>query len=165
MKGNMKFIGLLLTVVIIADGIFGACENPMYPDPANKGSAGNNSGTGGDSDVDEDDNGEIHVTGISLPKTLVLTVGDTGVLTATITPANASNKNIVWWQSSLPNVVSVDGNGHLVTKRWGTATIRIKTEDGGKTADCTVTVEPGLYIGNSATPVEDASFTYQAIII
>jgi hypothetical protein len=47
MKGNMKFFGLLLGTVIVISGIFGACENPMYPDPAKKGSAGNNSNSGG----------------------------------------------------------------------------------------------------------------------
>ena len=60
------------------------------------------------------------------------------MLTATVNPENASNKNVTW-SSSDPSVVSVV-NGYIVALKTGRATITVKTEDGGKTATCEVTV-------------------------
>ena len=72
---------------------------------------------------------------------LVLFVGETAVaLTATISPDNATNKNITW-TSSDPNVATVDENGNVTAIAVGTATITVKTEDGNKTDECAVTVK------------------------
>ena len=61
-------------------------------------------------------------------------------LTATIAPANASNKNAVW-QSSNPAVASVNAStGYVTAVGAGTATITVTTADGGLTAGCDVTV-------------------------
>ena len=60
-------------------------------------------------------------------------------LTATIFPANASNKAVTWFTSN-PSVVTVSDNGLVTAVSEGTATITVTTEDGQKVATCTVTV-------------------------
>lgn len=76
----------------------------------------------------------VVVTGISLSKTSVeLTQGDEITLTATITPTNATNKNVIWSSSS--DAAKVE-NGVVKAVRAGEVTITAKTEDGGYTAQC-----------------------------
>ena len=85
----------------------------------------------------------VSVSGVTLNKTaLSLTVGDTETLTATITPDNATNKNVTW-SSDTPSVASVN-NGVVTAVAPGTATITVTTVDGGFTATCTVTVRPDI---------------------
>lgn len=83
----------------------------------------------------------IKVTGVTLDKTsLSLEVGSTYRLTATVYPDNATNKNVTW-TSSNSNIATVD-DGLVTAKAAGIAIITVTTEDGGKTASCTVTVAP-----------------------
>jgi len=85
-------------------------------------------------------NTKIIVTGVTVdPTKLSLGVGDTETLTATITPANATNKNITW-KSSNTKVAIVDANGLVTAKSVGTATITATTVDGSKIASCAVSV-------------------------
>ena len=80
------------------------------------------------------------VTGVSLDQTtLSLYSGDTGQLTATVSPSNASNKNVSW-STSDPNVATVDANGLVTAEGTGSATITVTTEDGSFTATSIVTV-------------------------
>jgi formylglycine-generating enzyme required for sulfatase activity len=80
-----------------------------------------------------------NVTSVTLNKnTVSLTVGSSETLTATITPANAANKNVTW-SSSNTTIASVN-NGIVTAVAVGTATITVKTADGNKTAQCTVNV-------------------------
>ena len=82
----------------------------------------------------------VNVTGVSLNKTnLTLTVGDSETLTATVAPAEATNKNVSW-SSDAEDVATVVG-GVVTGVAPGTATITVTTEDGSKTATCNVTVE------------------------
>lgn len=82
---------------------------------------------------------EKKVTGVTLDKTtLELFTGDTETLTATVAPDNATNKNVTW-STSDANVATVE-NGVVTAVSAGTATITVTTEDGAKTATCTVTV-------------------------
>lgn len=81
----------------------------------------------------------VSVTGIALNKTTVaLTVNQTETLTATITPANATNKNVTW-SASGDGVVSVV-DGLVRALKPGTSTVTAITVDGGYTANCEVTV-------------------------
>ena len=81
------------------------------------------------------------MTGVTLNKsTLTLKVGASETLTATIAPADATNKNVTW-KSSDAAVATVDANGKVTGVKAGTATITVTTEDGGKTATCAVTVK------------------------
>ena len=82
----------------------------------------------------------IPVESVSLNKDeLALNVGATETLTATVLPDLASNKNVTW-SSSAPTVASVDANGKVTALAQGEAVITVTTEDGEKTASCTVTV-------------------------
>ena len=83
---------------------------------------------------------EIRVASISLSNsTLELTVGDQASLDATISPDNATNKEIIW-ASDNEAVVTVSSAGVVKALRAGTASITAKTVDQGKTASCAVTV-------------------------
>jgi hypothetical protein len=79
---------------------------------------------------------------VSLDKTsLSLKTGDTATLAAAVIPDNASNQ-AVNWASSAPAIATVDGAGKVSAMDAGTAVITVTTEDGGRTARCTVTVTP-----------------------
>ncbi|MDO4175252.1 MAG: S-layer homology domain-containing protein [Eubacteriales bacterium] len=106
-----------------------------------------------DSSTCEVKDGTISVTDITLEQTeLTLTVGDTKTLTAVVAPENATNPAIRW-TSSDDTVATVDENGAVVAVGAGTATITATTEDGGKTAECLVTVKEKLA---DYTAVEEA---------
>ncbi|MBP3920383.1 MAG: InlB B-repeat-containing protein [Bacilli bacterium] len=60
-------------------------------------------------------------------------------LTATITPSMASNKNVTW-ESSNPDIASVDNNGLVTFKNTGTAIITVTTTDGRFSDTCEVTI-------------------------
>ena len=82
----------------------------------------------------------VSVSGVSLNKSsLTMLVGGSETLTATVAPSNATNKRVSW-SSSNTNVATVDSNGKVNAVSGGTATITATTEDGGKTASCSVTV-------------------------
>ena len=78
-------------------------------------------------------------TAISLNKdTLSLVVGNSETLTATLTPANSTDK--VTWTSSADSIATVDENGVVTAVTEGTATITAKAND-DVSAMCVVTVE------------------------
>ena len=82
----------------------------------------------------------VAVTDVALNKSAVtLEEGQNEKLTATIAPANATNKNITW-SSDKPDIASVDASGKVTANKAGKAVITVKSEDGGKTASCTVKV-------------------------
>lgn len=84
------------------------------------------------------------VESVSLDKTSYeMTEGDEFTLTATVKPDNATNKNVTW--SSSNTSVAIVSNGTVTAKKAGTTTITVKTEDGGKTATCKVTVNAKIY--------------------
>ncbi len=88
--------------------------------------------------------GNIAVSSVSLNNTsLSLIKGTTSNLVATISPANATNKKMIW-TSSNAKVAYVNGNGLITTYGCGTAIITVTTLAGGKTTTCTVTVT-GMY--------------------
>lgn len=88
------------------------------------------------------------VTGISLDKTsATLNVGATTDLTATVTPADATNKEVTW--SSNNTSIATVSNGTVTAKAPGTAVITAKAGD--KTATCTITVKAPL-TGITLTP-------------
>ena len=83
----------------------------------------------------------VPVKGVTMDKTActVHTIDSTFTLTATINPADATNK-AVNWKSSKISVATVDANGTVTAKGNGSATITVTTEDQDKTATCEVTV-------------------------
>ncbi|NBD25684.1 Ig-like domain-containing protein, partial [Paenibacillus glycinis] len=88
------------------------------------------------------DNTPIAVTGVTLDKgSLSLVVGESGQLTASVQPSNATNKNVVW-TSGTASVATVDATGKVTAVGPGTAVITGTTADGGFTATSAVTVTP-----------------------
>lgn len=84
----------------------------------------------------------VAVTGVSLNKTSInLQVGGSETLTATVTPANATNKEIIWNTSD--GSIATINNGKVTAIAAGQTTITATTVDGNKTATCTVTVTAG----------------------
>jgi|GEM_PF-2860347 len=81
-----------------------------------------------------------HVESISLNKTeLTIFTGKKETLYTTITPTNASNKNVIW-QSSDPSIATVTSSGEVTGIALGTASITAKSVDGDKTATCEVII-------------------------
>ena len=82
----------------------------------------------------------VAVTGVGLnTNDLKLSAGEGNQLVVTITPQHATNPKVTW-KSSASEVATVDANGKVIAQAPGTATITVTTEDGQKTAACTVTV-------------------------
>lgn len=80
----------------------------------------------------------VAVTSITLSSTTMnLEVGQTGTLTATVKPDNATNKTVTWKTSN--DKVATVANGVVTAVGKGTATITAAAD--GKTATCTVTVK------------------------
>lgn len=85
----------------------------------------------------------IPVTGISLnPSEITMKVGESQVITAEVTPQDATDKSVTW-ESSNPEVASVN-NGTVVGVNPGSVTITATTVNGGKTAECSVTIKANL---------------------
>ena len=81
----------------------------------------------------------IKVTGITVnPTSLSLVEGETGNLTATISPADADDKTVIW-DSSDKSIASVE-NGTVTALKAGSASITARSVDGGFTASCSVSV-------------------------
>ena len=82
----------------------------------------------------------IPVTGVGVtPTSASLAVGATTALTATITPANATNTNVAW-SSSNPAAATVSASGVVTGIGAGFATISVTTQSGGFTATSAITV-------------------------
>jgi uncharacterized protein YjdB len=81
----------------------------------------------------------VAVFSVTLNKsTLTLTEGGTETLTPTISPTNATNKNVNWTSSNTG--VAMVSNGTVTAVSAGTAVITVTTIDGSKVATCIVTV-------------------------
>jgi uncharacterized protein YjdB len=82
----------------------------------------------------------IPVTGVSIsPKTLNLSVGDTSMLSATITPSDATNKTHIFISNN-DSVATVSDDGLVTAVGAGTTQIGVLTDDGSFEDYCTVTV-------------------------
>ena len=81
----------------------------------------------------------VAVSAITLDaNSLELQEGDSQSLTATISPSNANNKKVLWISSN--SSVATVAEGVVTAVKAGQATITAKSDDGGKTATCEVTV-------------------------
>jgi len=87
------------------------------------------------------DGTETNVTGISLHTTTAsLSIGNTLQLIELVFPSDATNKEVTW-KSDNPNVASVNVTGLVTALSEGTATITVKTVEGGFEDKCVVVVK------------------------
>lgn len=92
---------------------------------------GDNTKPGGDT--------KIAVTGVKLDRdALTVNRGETAALTATVLPVNATNQKLTW-QTGDSKVATVS-KGVVTGVGEGETTVTVTTQDGGYTAQCTVTV-------------------------
>lgn len=69
----------------------------------------------------------VDPTGITVsPKTITPNEGQTGTITATVAPDNATDKKVTW-TSSAPTIITVDATGKWTAVKAGTATLTAKT--------------------------------------
>jgi len=100
----------------------------------------------------------IKVTSVAVsPKTLDLEVGQTGTLTATVTPDNATDKTVTW-TSDKESVATVANDGTVTAVGAGTATITATAANGKKGA-CKVTVTPAAcaHTDKTLVPKEEST--------
>ena len=99
----------------------------------------------------------LQPTGVALDKSaMTLPVYSTGQVTATVSPIDAANKNIMW-SSSNRMVANVDATGKITGITGGTATITATTADGDFTATCIVTVTvpvKGVTLDNTSMTID-----------
>lgn len=83
----------------------------------------------------------IPIESVSLDKAeLILSVGQSETLTVTISPDNATNKELTW-NSSDPTIATVDENGKVTAIKEGETTITVTTTE-GKTSTCKINISP-----------------------
>ncbi len=90
----------------------------------------------------------VPVTGVQMSATTAeVYTTRTIKLSATVSPADASNKNLTW-TSSDKRIATVSSKGVVTGVGSGQATIICKTVDGGYSAGCVVTVKPKVEVEN-----------------
>ncbi len=72
---------------------------------------------------------------------LSLYVGDTHYLNVTVSPSNATNKNVTY-TSSMPNVASINSNGKITARKVGYTTITATSNGYSSSIRVSVTTEP-----------------------
>ena len=93
----------------------------------------------------------LPVSSVLLDKTeLKMNVNETATLVPTVLPAEATDKTVTW-ETSDSGIATVE-DGVVTAVAAGTATITVKTNDGGKTAACAVTVSDVITYSLAITP-------------
>ena len=88
---------------------------------------------------------EVAVESVALDQaTATVKAGEKLQLTATVTPSYATVQDVVW-STSDSTIAIVDQNGLVQTVKAGEATITATTVDGGKVAECALTVKAVYY--------------------
>lgn len=103
---------------------------------------GSGSGTGG-SEGSGGSGSNVIVSSVSISGANSLNVNNSIELTATISPSNATNKNVTWSiDSDTYATITPNGNKCTVTAKdtEGTATVTVTTSDGNKTANKTISI-------------------------
>lgn len=92
---------------------------------------------------------EVAIISITIePTSFVINAGETKQLSVTALPENATNKEKILstlvWHSDNEEVASVDENGMVTAKKYGTTTISASIPDGFVTGSCDVTVNQDI---------------------
>ncbi|HNX59832.1 MAG TPA: Ig-like domain-containing protein, partial [Spirochaetota bacterium] len=92
-------------------------------------------------------NDPLAVSGVTLDySTLTVLIDETGQLVATVQPKTATNQNVTWSVDDT-GIATVDNIGVITGVDEGTTVVTATTVDGGKKAQCTVTVKDGYSPG------------------
>lgn len=111
----------------------------------------------------------VEIEGLKDGEVIALVKGEKRSLTAKVLPADATDKSVVWSVSD-DKVLAVTRNGEVTAIGGGTATVTVKTTDGGKTDVCefkvTVPVESVSFdaVPEKNTMVEETSFIFTAVV-
>lgn len=112
--------------------------------------------------VDESQYEGVPVQGVRLPHNATVRVGATKKLTAEITPANATNKTIIW-TSEDENIVIMDEDGNATGVSEGMVRIRATSEDGNHWDECNIMVigadAPAILVDFNVAPNETVNRT------
>lgn len=102
------------------------------------------------------------VTGVELPATENVSVGDKITLVPTVLPEYATDKSVTW-SSADESIATVDKNGVVTGKRVGTVSIYCVSVDGGHKAECKVNVviSAQSVVLNKNTMTIQAGYNYQ----
>ena len=92
---------------------------------------------------------EVAIISITIePTSFVINAGETKQLTVTALPENATKKEKILstlvWHSDNEEVASVDENGMVMAKKYGTTTISASIPDGFVTGSCEITVNQDI---------------------
>lgn len=100
----------------------------------------------------------ISVTSIQINENIEdIEVGKSKILTATITPSNATNKNITW-KSSNESIATINSIGEVVAKSSGTVNITAISSN-GKTSTIKINVKQALKNENNMTKITNKNST------
>ncbi len=112
----------------------------------------------------------VGVTEITVDKNpITMTIGESETVTATVLPANATNKSVAW--STTNSAIATVTNGVIASQGVGSCTIRVTSNDNSsKYVDIPVTVKPIAVTSVSVTPktvslVDKASTTLSATVL
>ncbi|MFT8314008.1 MAG: C1 family peptidase [Clostridium sp.] len=113
---------------------------------------------------------KVSVKGISLNSSFLnINVNSTAKLSSSISPSNATNKNVSW-SSSNSKIATVDNSGNVKGILPGKAVITVKSQDGNFAAQCTVNVKGTIAVNSvsfGSRPVNinsDFRFTFPSTI-
>lgn len=108
---------------------------------------------------------EVAIVSITIePTSFVINAGETKQLSVTALPENATKKEKILstlvWHSDNEEVASVDENGMVTAKKYGSATISASIPDGFVTGSCNITVNQDItdkfdYVLAAALEYED----------
>lgn len=93
----------------------------------------------------------VGVTSVTLDPAISIGLGTSKNLTATVLPADATNKKVSW-ASSDTTVARINASGLVTALKLGTTTITVTTEDGAKTATSLLTVGTVVVANNCGGP-------------
>jgi uncharacterized protein YjdB len=93
---------------------------------------------------------DIKVTDVTLDKSVqIMSIKQTSQLHATVSPINASNRNLIW-STNDASVATVTDGGLITALKAGTAVITVRTADGGFKDKCFVIVKDGISTDNAS---------------